>query len=58
MSEQHTAVSNRSAEFGKETTYNFEKTIIIVDSIFRKSGQTINNILSRLIKADIDENKR
>ena len=43
-------------EFEKVNTYDLGKHIIIVDNIFRKQGQNINQILSRLMKADIDDN--
>ena len=42
-------------EFDTENTYDLGKHIIIVDNIFRKQGQNINQILSRLMKADIDD---
>ena len=42
-------------EFDKENTYDLGKHIIIVNNIFRTQGQNINHILSRLMKADIDD---
>ena len=42
-------------EFDKENTYDLGKHIIIVNNSFRRQGQNINQILSRLMKADIDD---
>ena len=42
-------------EFEKENTYDLGKHIIIVNNSFRRQGQNINQILSRLMKADIDD---
>ena len=54
--QKQSPVSMKPTEFRKNNTYDLEKTVIIVDNVFRKSGLNINNILSRLIKSDIDEN--
>ena len=56
MSEQYLDVQNpaKSAAFKKEAIYKIGKTEITVESIFRKQGLNINQILSRLIRADIE----
>jgi len=42
-------------EFEKESIYEFDKTVIIVDSVFRQGDAgTINDILRRLICAEVD----
>jgi len=47
--------STAPKEFEKEATYDFGKTVIVVDSVFRQGGaSTINDILARLICADKD----
>ena len=55
MKTQATA-SMKPTEFENENTYDLGKTVIVVDNVFRENGLNINNILSRLIKADVEEN--
>ena len=46
--------SAKPVEFETTATYQMGKTTIVVDSVFRQEGRDINQILSRLILADVE----
>ena len=42
-------------ELNRTSKYQLGKTTIIVDNVFRKEGNGIHEILSRLIRADFEQ---
>ena len=46
----------KKIELNKTSAYKIGKTTIIVDNVFRKEGNGIHEILSRLIRADFEQN--